>query len=52
VGFLKEDIIIARLTGDGKKELLIEPDWSLDKRRVLNTIRHTLKIRGLPRAVF
>lgn len=52
VGFLKEDIIIARLTGDGKKELLIEPDWSLDKRRVLNTIRHTLKIRGITQGCF
>jgi len=32
------NVSIHRITGDGSKELLIEPWWSLDKRRVLNSI--------------
>lgn len=32
------DIVIHRLTGDGSKSLLIAPDWSADKKRVLNTL--------------
>ncbi len=35
---LPSDIVIHRITGDGKKETLFEPLWSLDKRRVLNSI--------------
>ncbi len=31
-------IVIHRITGDGKKDTLLEPWWSLDKRRVLNSI--------------
>ncbi len=42
---LRPDIVIERMTGDGPKELLIEPLWSLDKRRVLNEISHKLKMR-------
>lgn len=43
---LKEDIVVHRLTGDGKKSDLIEPRWTLDKLRVLSDIDKTLKIRG------
>ena len=35
---LRRDIIVHRLTGDGIKRDLIEPKWSGDKKRVLNTI--------------
>lgn len=35
---LNEDIIIQRLTGDGKKDDLIEPRWSLNKLKVLSDI--------------
>ncbi len=47
IGLLSKDIVIHRLTGDGNKEILIEPLWSCDKRRVLNTIRHELKVRKI-----
>lgn len=40
---LNEDIVIHRLTGDGPKELLIEPRWILNKRSVLNGIQKSLK---------
>lgn len=36
---LPETTVIHRLTGDGPKRLLIAPQWSADKRRVMNTLR-------------
>lgn len=39
---LPEDIVIHRLTGDGPKSLLIEPKWSGDKKRVMNSLSHFL----------
>lgn len=35
---LSPDIVIHRITGDGPRELLIAPLWSLNKRTVLNSI--------------
>lgn len=35
---IPSDIVIHRLTGDGPKSLLIAPQWSADKKRVLNYI--------------
>ena len=35
--YLPPSMVIHRLTGDGPKKLLIAPDWSRDKKRVLNT---------------
>jgi hypothetical protein len=35
---LREDIVVHRVTGDGKKSDLIGPIWSLDKLRVLSGI--------------
>ena len=43
---LPKNMVIHRLTGDGKKELLYEPRWSLDKLRVLSGIDRELKMRG------
>lgn len=34
---LSPDIVVHRITGDGPKDLLIEPKWSLNKRDVLNS---------------
>lgn len=44
---LNPNIVVHRLTGDGNKEELIAPIWSLDKKNVLNTIRHELKERKI-----
>ena len=43
---LAPDIVVHRLTGDGPKNLLLAPLWSLDKRNVLNTLHHTMKTRN------
>lgn len=43
IGELSPDIVIHRLTGDGPKDLLLAPLWSLNKRHVLNNLAHTLK---------
>lgn len=42
---LDPDITIHRLTGDGPKELLLTPKWSLNKRNVLNTLHKALSQR-------
>ena len=42
---LSPDIVIHRLTGDGPKELLLAPDWSLQKKAVLNDLRHQMKLK-------
>lgn len=36
--FVRPDIVIHRMTGDGPKRILIAPLWSSDKKRVLNYI--------------
>jgi hypothetical protein len=43
---LKGDIVVHRITGDGKKSDLIEPRWTLNKLNVLSDIDKILKIRG------
>lgn len=37
-----DNIVIHRLTGDGERDTLIAPRWSLNKRRVLNLISRAL----------
>ena len=43
---LREDIVIHRLTGDGPRDLLIAPRWTLNKRKVLNEIARRMKETG------
>ena len=43
---LSPDIVIHRVTGDGPKEQLIAPTWSLNKRNVLNTLHKEMRIRN------
>ena len=42
---LPQEMVIHRLTGDGKKEDLVGPMWSLKKWEVLNAIDDELKRR-------
>ena len=44
---LREDIVIHRLTGDGDKNTLLAPLWSLRKRDVLNSLHKYLKENGI-----
>lgn len=41
--FLQKDTVVHRMTGDGDKKILIEPQWSADKKRVLNYINKKIK---------
>lgn len=40
---LPKDLVVHRLTGDGPSSLLIEPQWTREKRKTLNMIHHKLK---------
>ena len=42
---LREDIVIHRMTGDGPKNILIAPEWSKNKRNVLNYINKQPTLR-------
>lgn len=42
---LPNKIVVHRVTGDGKKDEVVEPKWSLNKRKVLNEIEKELKKR-------
>jgi radical SAM protein (TIGR01212 family) len=43
LGWLRKDIVIHRLTGDGDQKTLIGPLWACRKGHVLNEIRHEMK---------
>lgn len=43
IKLLPETTVIHRMTGDGPRKLLIEPLWSLDKKRVLNMLQKKMK---------
>ncbi|WP_317854006.1 TIGR01212 family radical SAM protein [Chakrabartyella piscis] len=47
VARLRPDIVIHRLTGDGKKEDLLAPLWSLRKGDLLNSFHRKLKQEGI-----
>ena len=40
---LPEDTVVHRLTGDAPGKLLIAPEWTRNKKRVLNTINRKIK---------
>ena len=43
---LPKEMVVHRLTGDGKRDLLFEPRWSLDKLKVLSGIDKEFKSRN------
>ena len=47
IEYLREDIVIHRMTGDGPKKLLIEPLWTGNKRMVLNSINREFSRRNI-----
>ncbi len=44
---IPKNIVIHRITGDAPKKYLIEPQWSADKKMVLNTINKELEKRDI-----
>ncbi len=47
VNVLPQEIVIHRLTGDAPKKLLIAPEWSANKKAVLNEITKTFNERNV-----
>ena len=47
LGWLDENIVVHRLTGDGDRRILKAPLWSLNKRKVLNAIRHEMAVNHI-----
>ena len=43
--YLREDIVVNRITGDPKKEDLIEPEWLIKKVTIINDIDKEMKRR-------
>lgn len=44
---IPENIVIHRITGDAPKKYLVEPQWSADKKKVLNTINREMEKRNI-----
>ena len=44
---IPENIVIHRITGDAPKKYLVEPLWSGDKKKVLNTINREMEKRNI-----
>lgn len=42
VDLIPPEIVIHRLTGDGDKKLLLAPEWSSNKKKVINRLRQEL----------
>lgn len=47
IEILPKNVVVHRLTGDGDKNLLVAPQWSADKKRVLNSINKAFKERDI-----
>ena len=43
IALLPEEMVIHRLTGDGDKKTLIAPEWSKDKKRVMNALHKAIR---------
>ena len=44
---IPKNIVIHRITGDAPKKYLVEPQWSSDKKKVLNTINKEMEKRDI-----
>lgn len=47
IGVIDHDIVIHRVTGDGPKNILVEPKWSANKKDVLNSLHKMMKDRNV-----
>jgi len=52
ISILNENIVIHRLTGDGPRDTLVGPLWSLKKWEILNEIDNELKIRNIYQGIY
>lgn len=47
ISIIPSDIVIHRVTGDGPKSILVAPEWSANKRNVLNTLHKRFRECGV-----
>ena len=47
IRILPEETVLHRMTGDGPGKLLIAPEWTRNKKKVLNTINAKIRSKGL-----
>lgn len=47
IGMLNEDIIVHRITGDCPRNLLLAPEWNVDKNKIISLIQSSLKEQGI-----
>ncbi len=52
ISILPEQIVVHRLTGDGPRDTLIGPMWSLKKWEILNEIDQELKNRNIYQGIY
>ncbi len=52
ISILPQSTVVHRMTGDGPRRLLIAPLWSLDKKRVLNTIDRRLRMLSVDKRIY
>ena len=43
IGYIREDMIVHRITGDCPKNLLVAPEWNRDKNAVISLINEIMK---------
>lgn len=43
---ISPDMVVHRLTGDCPRDLLVAPDWNLQKNDILQSITHTMETQG------
>ncbi len=44
IALLPKETVVHRMTGDGPRKLLVDPLWSLDKKRVINMLAKKVQI--------
>lgn len=52
IELIPEDIVIHRITGDGPKNLVLEPSWSKDKLRIITGVDQELKRRNSYQGIY
>ncbi len=47
IGYLPEDLVIHRLTGDCPRDMLVAPEWNTDKHKILDEINKCLTEKNI-----
>jgi radical SAM superfamily enzyme len=47
IGYVPEETVIHRLTGDCPRDMLVAPDWNADKNSVIDAIVKEMERRGI-----